>query len=135
MHCAISGSQCPTRGTPNAWFANCLCEPNSPLHKNRPIEGPSFFIFPNNNLDDWNKNFKAFVDLDGLGIDFVFLHGPNISVDHRIKNLIRTTTVQMPTRTKPMEAGVHDGVPKNGSSNVWLLSNWQTWDKFKKKII
>ena len=137
MHCAsdaISGSQCPSRGTSNEWFAICPCEPDSPLHHNRPIEGPSFFLVPTNNIDDWRKTFIAFVDLNGLGVEFVVLHGTNVSMRSELRDLIRTTTeVPKPSRTKPMEPGVHYGVPKSGSSAVWLLSTWQTWDRFYKK--
>lgn len=93
-------------------------------------------MVPFNNLDDWNNSIIKFVDLDRLEIQYVFQHSSRVDPNHgmtpAIRDLLRTSKVALPAKGKLMEAGVYHGVPKKGSSTVWVLSTWQSWTAYYK---
>lgn len=94
-------------------------------------------MVPFNNLQDWNRHITTFCDLKVLGIEYVFHHGFNNTsrhtMTHKIREQLRTTSVPLSKKGKPLEPGVHHGVPKKGSSSIWILSTWQTWRKYIEK--
>ena len=139
-HCAKNapnGSQCPSRNTSDRWFADCPCEPSSPLHNNRPNDGPTYFIVPSNNVAAWHADIIRWADLEELGITYVCKHSSNKSgayqTSRALQNEIRTTGATPVRRGKRMEPSVHFGVPRESSSSIWILSTWQSWDQYAKK--
>ena len=76
-HCspdAQAGDTCPTAGGDSKWFARCPCEPGSPFHSSRPIDGPTFFVVPNNTVNQWWQKLLEIVDFDQLGISLESAH-------------------------------------------------------------
>ena len=58
-------------------------------------------------------------------------HGKH-SMSAELRQRLRTTGVSLPTKGKPLEAGLHYGLPQKDSSSIWILTTWQTWHIFSK---
>jgi len=134
-HCpqgALSDSVCPLSKTDRKWFARCPCEPGCELHHNRPINGPSVFIVPASNIDEWFAAINKYVDLKALGIKVLPLHkslpsnGVNLwNVKNQLQTLVNPNLKRPTGRNPLLEA--HYGRPSEEITFIWIVSTWETY--------
>ncbi|KAL9638254.1 MAG: hypothetical protein Q9204_001569 [Flavoplaca sp. TL-2023a] len=135
-HCpknAKHDAECPTD---SKFFSPCPCQPSAPFHKCRPLDGPTLFEVPPGNIKQWRKEMRRIVDLEALGVELCVVYDgyPADESFSRFQQTLKTeiSAAEKNRRQKKSQYIVEEaawGVPKPESSNIWILTAWNTFNK------